>query len=97
MLEGQLFLNLFFPFGRQMSAPVLVCSTDIEDNLKASFRKALKKKTESKLDESSFLMVFHEIGTTYMNGVFFFILYFEVEGNMLSQVEQWLRIQHAIL
>lgn len=95
MLQGQLFLNLFFPFGRQVSAPVLVCSTDIEDNLKASFRKALKKKTESKLDESSFLTVFHQIGTTYMNGVF--TLYFEIEGNMLSQVEQWLQIQHAIL
>lgn len=54
-----------FPFGRQVSAPVLVCSTDTEeDNTNASFRKALKKKTESKLDESSFLMVFHEIGTT---------------------------------
>lgn len=49
-----------FPFGGQVSAPVLVCSTDIEEgNMNASFRKALKKKTESKLNESSFLTVFH--------------------------------------
>lgn len=35
-----------FPFGRQVSAPVLLCSTDIEeDNMNASFRKASKKET----------------------------------------------------
>lgn len=47
-----------------MPALALVCSTDSEEhNMNASFRKALKKKTESKLDESSSLTVFHEIGT----------------------------------
>lgn len=43
-----------------MSAPVLVCSSDTEDNdMNASFRKALEKETE-KLDKSSFQTIFHE-------------------------------------